>query len=91
MVTASPLVWEHHGILLCLPFLILLKRLQNPSEWIWFGTAYFLQFLMPTFDFYPWSYARFAAPLILLGLIWRTTDHTRDGAWFTRINKSMEQ
>jgi hypothetical protein len=91
MVLASPLVWEHHGILLSLSFLVMLKRLQKPSEWIWFGTAYFLEFLLPTFDFYPWSYARFAAPLILLGLMWITTDHPRDGTWFTRINKNLIQ
>lgn len=90
MVIASPLVWEHHGILLSLPFLVMLKRLQTPSEWIWFGTAYFLEFLLPTFDFYPWSYARFAAPLILLGLMWKTTDHPKNGTWFTRINKNLD-
>ncbi|OGO24592.1 MAG: hypothetical protein A2Y54_06550 [Chloroflexi bacterium RBG_16_51_16] len=91
MVIASPLVWEHHGIMLSLPFLIMLKRLQYPSEWIWFGTAYFLQFFLPTFDFYPWSYARFAAPLILLGLMWKTMDQLEDGTWFTRINNSVDQ
>ena len=91
MVIASPLVWEHHGIMLSLPFLIILKRLQYPSEWIWFGTAYFLQFFLPTFDFYPWSYARFAAPLILLGLMWKTMDQLEDGTWFTRINNSVDQ
>ncbi len=91
MVIASPLVWEHHGIMLSLPFLVMLKRLQNPAQWIWFSTAYFLQFLLPTFDFYPWSYARFAAPLILLGLMWTTMDHPEEAAWFTRINHSVNK
>ena len=55
MTLASPVVWEHHGIFVALSFLLLLKRLDTPNEWIWFGFAYFLEFVLPTFDFFPWS------------------------------------
>ena len=41
-----------------------------PGQWIWFGVAYLLEFIIPTFDFYPWSYGRLIAPLIILGLMW---------------------
>ena len=72
MLLAAPLIWEHHGIILTLPFLLIIKRLDASADWLWFAFAYFLQFLLPTFDFYPWSYGHLLAPLILLWLILRT-------------------
>jgi len=71
MTLASPVVWEHHGLFTALAFVLLLKRLDTPSEWMWFGFAYFLEFILPTFDFFPWSYGRLIAPLIVLALMWR--------------------
>lgn len=68
MTLLSPLVWEHHAVFLALPFLVLLKRLNNSTEWAIFGFAYFLEFLLPTFDFFPWSYGRLLAPLAILWL-----------------------
>ncbi|MCC7118133.1 MAG: DUF2029 domain-containing protein [Anaerolineales bacterium] len=70
MVIASPLIWEHHGVFLALPFLLLLKKLEQPKEWLWFGAAYLFIFLMPTFDFFPWSYVKLFGILILPGLLW---------------------
>ncbi len=72
MTLASPVVWEHHGIFLALPFLLLLKRLNLPADWLSFAFAYLLEFLVPTFDFYPWSFGRLLAPLIILWLMWKT-------------------
>lgn len=72
MVIASPLIWEHHGIFLALPFLLLLKKVEAPAEWAWFGAAYLFVFLMPTFDFFPWSYTKLFGILIILGLLWMT-------------------
>jgi hypothetical protein len=88
MLTASPLVWEHHGIILTLPFLLLLKRLDAPSDWLWFGLAYLLQYILPTFDFFPWSYGRLFAPLILLWLaIWRSN---KESSLFAHWNQWLE-
>lgn len=70
MVMAAPLVWEHHPVLLALSYLVI-ATLLTPTDWPLFGLAYFLEFLMPTFDFYPWSYGRLVSPLILLGLAWK--------------------
>lgn len=70
MTLASPIVWDHHGLFVALPFLLLLKRLDSPAHWIWFGFAYFLEFIQPSFDFFPWSYGRLLAPLIVLALMW---------------------
>lgn len=70
MVMVSPLVWEHHPVFLALSYLAVATLLQ-PEDWPLFGLAYGLEFLMPTFDFYPWSYGRLVSPLLLLVLAWR--------------------
>jgi hypothetical protein len=72
MTLPSPLVWEHHAIFLTLPFLLLLKKLDSPTEWLFYGAVYLLVFLTPTFDYFPWSYGRLGGMLILLGLLWFT-------------------
>jgi hypothetical protein len=90
MNMTSPLVWEHHGVFLTLPFLLLLKKLTTPSEWALFGTAYFLEFFVPTFDFYPWSYGRLAATLIILGLLWITSRRQEDNLLFSAVGRWME-
>ncbi len=90
MTLASPVVWEHHGIFLALPCLLLLKRVASPVEGLWFGLVYFLEFLVPTFDFFPWSYGRLVAPLILLGLLYRLASRSRDAPWFGRVSAWFE-
>jgi hypothetical protein len=72
MTIASPLIWEHHAVFLSLPFLLLLKKVESPAEWIWFGAAYLFVFLMPTYDFFPWSYTKLFGILVILGLLWST-------------------
>jgi hypothetical protein len=70
MTIASPLVWEHHAIFLTLPFLLLLRKLETPTEWLLYGAVYLLVFLTPTFDYFPWSYGRLPGILVLLMLLW---------------------
>jgi hypothetical protein len=72
MTLASPIVWDHHGLFTALAFLLMLKRIHSPSAWTWFGFAYFLEFVLPSFDFFPWSYGRLIAPLIVLWVMWQT-------------------
>jgi Glycosyltransferase family 87 len=73
MTLASPIVWDHHGIFLALSFLLLIKCIESPALWMWFGFAYFLEFILPSFDFFPWSFGRLIAPMIVLWLMWRST------------------
>jgi hypothetical protein len=73
MTLASPIVWDHHGIFLTLSFLLLVKRIENPNHWLLFAFAYFLEFILPSFDFFPWSYGRLLAPLIVLWLMFVTS------------------
>lgn len=89
MTLLSPLVWEHHAIFLTLPFLLLLKKLESPAEWILYGTVYLTVFLTPTFDYFPWSYGRLVGILILLGLLWKT--HARSLNTFFPIFNSWAE
>jgi hypothetical protein len=73
MLMASPIVWVHHSVFVVLSFLLLLKRLETPSAWAFFGFAYFFEFLVPAFDFFPWSYGRLVAPLVCLWLMWQVS------------------
>jgi hypothetical protein len=90
---ASPLVWEHHGIFLTLPFLILLKKIHSTFDWLIFIFAYTVQFLTPTFDYYPLStLLRLSAPLLVLWLNYRMSPDTKPapafekaGHWLTNL------
>ncbi|HLO15623.1 MAG TPA: glycosyltransferase family 87 protein [Anaerolineales bacterium] len=89
MTLLSPLVWEHHALFLTLPFLLLLKKLESPGEWILYGTVYLLVFLTPTFDYFPWSYGRLLGILILLGLLWSTSKRIQN-TFFAAFNAWAE-
>jgi hypothetical protein len=73
MTLTSPIVWDHHGLFLALSFLLLLKVIEAPALWMWFAFAYFLEFILPSFDFFPWSFGRLLAPLIILFITWCIT------------------
>jgi hypothetical protein len=84
---ASPLVWEHHGVFLTLPFLLLFKKLNTISDWLILAFAYTAQFLMPTFDYFPWStLLRLSAPLLVLWLIYRVSSDPEPGPAFEKAN-----
>ena len=88
MTLISPIVWEHHGVFVGLSFLLLLKKLDSPTSWMIFGFAYFFEFLLPTFDFFPWSYGRLFSPLIILWLMWRLP--SKSSGLFTKANRWAE-
>jgi hypothetical protein len=86
----APVVWEHHGVFVALSFLVMFKRLETPHEWLWFALAYLLEFLLPTFDFFPWSFGRLVAPLIVLWQMWRTLPRAGESSVFSRLNLWFE-
>jgi hypothetical protein len=90
MMLLSPLIWEHHGVFLALPFLVMLKKLSSTGEWLVFGAAYFLVFLAPTFDFFPWSYGRLFALFAWLWLAWSISGRAGNSAAFARANAALE-
>lgn len=87
MTMTAPLVWEHHPVFLALPYLVLLRDLDSARDWLWFGLAYFLEFLLPTFDFFPWSYGRLASPFIWLALAWSLSHKPCPSTLFMRANR----
>lgn len=88
MMLMSPLMWEHHGVFAGLPFLLLLKGVQTPAEWTVFGVAYFLTFLVPTFDYYPWSFGRLAGLCIWVGSSWRLAERVWPSAGFVAVDRN---
>jgi hypothetical protein len=91
MTLSAPVVWEHHGVFLALSFLLMLKRLETAHEWLWFGFAYVLEFVLPTFDFYPWSFGRLVAPLIILWQMWRLAERKGDSPVFRKLERWFEK
>ena len=87
MTLTSPIVWDHHGIFTTLSFLLLLKCISSPAAWTWFGFAYFLEFILPSFDFFPWSYGRLLAPMIVLWLMFATSKNDETSPFITSANQ----
>ena len=87
MTLGSPIVWDHHGLFLTLSFLLLLKRIHSPAHWTWFLAAYFLEFIQPSFDFFPWSYGRLLAPMIILWLMYATRNNDEPSPFITSANQ----
>ena len=91
MTLTSPIVWDHHGIFLALSFLLLIKCIESPGLWMWLGFAYFLEFILPTFDFFPWSFGRLAAPIIVLCLMGYVSKNKQNSIFFPTANRWFEK
>jgi len=87
MTLTSPIVWDHHGLFTALSFLLLIKCIESPALWMWFGFAYFLEFIVPSFDFFPWSFGRLIAPMIVLWLMWMNTKKDTSSSFFGNANQ----
>jgi len=91
MTLASPVVWDHHGIFVTLSFLVMLKCIDAPALWMWFGYAYIQEFILPSFDFFPWSFGRLFAPLIVLCLMWLVTRKEGEPKFLPAANRWFER
>ncbi|MBI3167494.1 MAG: DUF2029 domain-containing protein [Chloroflexi bacterium] len=87
MTLGSPIVWDHHGMFVTLAFLLMLKRIQSPTHWMIFLAAYFLEFMLPSFDFFPWSYGRLLAPMVVLWLMFATRKNDEPSPFITSANQ----
>ncbi|HKU38078.1 MAG TPA: glycosyltransferase 87 family protein [Polyangiales bacterium] len=67
LMSVSPLVWEHHPVIILLSLLVPLKRLDDAADALLWLAAWYLCFLVPTFDIYPFSFR------ILLGVAFAYT------------------
>lgn len=91
MTLTSPIVWDHHGLFVTLSFLLLIKTIESPALWMWFGFAYLQEFIMPTFDFFPWSFGRLLAPLIVLFLMGYISKNKQASTFFPAANRWFEK
>lgn len=82
MILLQPIAWPHHCVFLAVPFLVILKRIETPAEWLVWGASYVVVFLAPVHDFFPWSYGRLAALLAWLFLAWRVSRRADDSPFF---------
>lgn len=87
MTLGSPIVWDHHGMFTTLAFLLMLKRIQSPSHWMIFFAAYFFEFMLPSFDFFPWSYGRLVAPMVVLWLMYTTRKNEEPSPFIAFANQ----
>ena len=87
MTLGSPIVWDHHGMFTTLAFLLMLKRIHVPSHWMIFLAAYFFEFMLPSFDFFPWSYGRLVAPMVILWLMYATHKNEEPSPFITSTNQ----
>jgi hypothetical protein len=65
MLLLSPMVWEHHYILI-MPIMLWAMVRVGDQQALWLGISYLLIYLLPTFDLYPFSYHRMVGLLMLL-------------------------
>jgi len=90
MVFMSPLVWEHHFVFLSLPFLLIIRKLRTSLEWVAYGFSYLCVYLMPTFDFYPWSFCRLLGAGIVFVLCVRLSSRG-DSRWFEECRQKVDR
>jgi hypothetical protein len=90
MLVAPPVVWEHHPVFVAFPFLVTIRKLETPGEWVVYGFAYFLVYLLPTFDFFPWSFGRLLGPIALGALLYKTSTRVASGKLFLRAERFLK-
>ena len=91
MMMFSPVVWEHHPVFIIFPFLLMLKKISGPGELSIYLAAYYLIFLMPTFDFYPLSYNRLLGVVLCYVLFLKSLkSDAGSSVAFEKINRALE-
>jgi hypothetical protein len=89
MLIGSPLIWEHHPVFVALPFFVVIRKLNTQGEWLLYGSAYFLEYLVPTFDFFPWSFGRLVGPIIVGALLYKTSSRLGNGVVYLGAERRL--
>jgi hypothetical protein len=89
MPAISPVVWIHHLVVLIVPAVLVLGRLENSVQGFLFAMGYCFTFLLPVFDCYPWSYLRLAGWLTLLVLTIRIVSSGRAPDWIRTLDEEV--
>jgi hypothetical protein len=88
LMTVSPLIWEHHPVLVVLPLLVMLKVIDREGDAVLWLLAWCLLFVVPTFDLYPFSYRISLGCALAYWLLFRLVRRrdVREGRWFGRVH-----
>ena len=65
MLLLSPIIQEHHFILMSVPFLLSLRKIRRGVDGVLCLFSWISVFVLPVFSFFPWSYSRLAGTLSL--------------------------
>jgi hypothetical protein len=85
----APTVWVHHLVVIIIPALLVLGSMRgarNVSLWV---AGYFFTFLLPAFDFYPWSYLRLAGWLALFAALSIAVRRPRASRWIRKVDRAV--
>jgi len=80
-------VWPFHLVLLIIPAILALVTMRGSRRLGLWCTGYFLTFLLPVFDFYPWSYLRLVGWLALLLALSDVVLSPRTSRWVERLDR----
>jgi len=75
-----PLSWEHHPVFLALPFMASFPLMKRSPDLLLFGFCYYIEYVVPAFDFFPLSFGRLISPLALAFLIHRNSRPSPGGS-----------
>lgn len=90
LMAISPLVWEHHPVLIVPTFLVLLVKLDDPVDCVLWLLAWFLVYAVPTFDLYPLSFHLLLGEGLTAWLLTRVVRRgTGHGRYFARANRAL--
>jgi hypothetical protein len=83
----SPTVWVHHLVILIVPTVLALTHMRSTRYLGLWGAGYFFVFVLPVFDFYPWSYLRLAGWLALLLALSDAVLSPRTSRWVDSLDR----
>ena len=83
----SPAVWPYHLVLLIIPAILALAYMRGTRRLGLWGLGYFFTFLLPVFDFYPWSYLRLVGWLALLLALSDVVLSPRTSRWVETLDR----
>lgn len=73
MLVVSPSIWVHHALLALMPALVIVLWVRRVGDAAALGVAYFLVFLVPVHEVFPFTYLRLAGLLAFAVLAGRAT------------------
>lgn len=89
MPIVAPTVWVYHLVILIIPAVLALGYMRGMRRLGLWSLGYFFTFLLPTFDFYPWSYLRLVGWLALLLALSYAVLSPRTSRWVDSLDRAV--